>query len=65
MKRSEERELKLGAPPSFRLPAFDDLPDGLVGCGLRHRFAHFRCRFGDSIRTKIYIIHNRLQIRAN
>lgn len=30
MKRSEERELKLGAPPSFHLPSFDDLDDGFV-----------------------------------
>lgn len=30
MRRSEERELKLGAPPSFYLPKFDDLEDGLV-----------------------------------
>jgi CHAD domain-containing protein len=29
MRRSEERELKLGAPPSFRLPTFEDL-DGIV-----------------------------------
>lgn len=30
MRRSEERELKLGAPPSFHLPSFDDLDDGVV-----------------------------------
>jgi CHAD domain-containing protein len=30
MGRSEEREVKLGAPPSFRLPSFDDLDDGVV-----------------------------------
>src|SRR5687768_4282190 len=30
MRRSEERELKLGAPPSFHLPTFDDLEDGVV-----------------------------------
>jgi CHAD domain-containing protein len=30
MKRSEEREIKLGAPPSFRLPSFDDPDSGVV-----------------------------------
>lgn len=30
MRRSEEHELKLGAPPSFHLPSFDNLADGLV-----------------------------------
>jgi CHAD domain-containing protein len=30
VRRSEERELKLGAPPSFHLPTFDDLDDGVV-----------------------------------
>jgi CHAD domain-containing protein len=29
MRRSEEREVKLGAPPSFQLPSFDDLDDGV------------------------------------
>jgi CHAD domain-containing protein len=30
MRRAEERELKLGAPPSFHLPSFDDLDDGIL-----------------------------------
>ncbi|MGH3116734.1 MAG: CHAD domain-containing protein [Gaiellales bacterium] len=30
MRRSEERELKLGAPPTFHLPSFDE-GDGVVG----------------------------------
>jgi CHAD domain-containing protein len=30
MRRSEERELKLGAPASFHLPSLDDLDDGVV-----------------------------------